>query len=336
MDSRGHLYVIFGPHHGPFQIRRSTHPYRADEWGPVSRVGVKGTYPSLICDHEDTLHLTYRGGPSKGSGGWWLMYHRRPKNGKWSSPVAIIKPDGRPRYTQYGNPLAVSRDRTIHLGFHVYAGHPLKAKGTRLGYLRSRDGGNTWEGIDGKALKLPISPKSLTCVEEGKQLDMRIGNLVIGPEGRPWLTAAHYEKRPRSTTLWHLEEDRWESVDLLPFLREKFPKYEILGGTMTFDRNGVLYVAAAVQPAGLKVYFGGKPTEVVLLTSRDSGRSFEVLPISTPDPGLPNWLPSIERPYGIQLLSGTPSLIFTHGDKGQFGKNAEGTPTEILFVRLGQ
>jgi hypothetical protein len=336
MDRRGYLYVALGPHHGPFQIRRSTRPHRVDEWEPATRTGVKATYPSLVCDPNDNLHLAYRGGPSPGWGGWWLMYQRRPKDGTWSSPLVILKPQGRPQYTQYGNSLAVSSDGTIHLGFHIYAGHPTKAKGTRLGYLRSRDNGDTWEGADGKALKLPVSPRSLDFIEQGRELDMRIGNLVLGPAGRPWLTAAHYEKRPRSTTLWHLEEDGWKAIDLLPFLQKRFPGHEVVTGTMTFDRDGVLYVAAVVQPAGLKVYFGAEAAEVVLFASKDRGKSFDILPMSRPDPDLPNWLPSIERPYGAGPLSGTPSLLFTHGDKGEFGKNQEGRPTEIRFVRLGR
>ena len=96
-------------------------------------------------------------------------------------------------------------------------------------------------------------------------------------------------------------------------------------------------------PAGLSRRTGGSDTtwfghpakEVVLLTSADRGKTFRVRPISLPDPRLPNWLPSIERPYGPKPV-GVPSFIYTHGDKGTYGDCKSGPPAEVHFVRLGR
>ncbi len=330
MDSRGYLYVVFGPHHGPFQFRRSSRPYDAAKWEPVRRFGSKGTYPSLICDADDTLHCAYRGGPSPPR----LMYQRRVKGGKWSKPRAIVHPNVKPGYTQYGNALAVSPDGVIHLGFHIYDYHQKIGAGKSLGYLRSRDKGKTWETIAGLVVKTPATPKTPCFIEQGPKLDMRIGNLVVDPEGRPWLTALHLEKRPRSVTLWRHDGKSWKPRELLPDVQKRLPGRQLVDATMTFDRDGTMYIACTVAKAGLKKTWWGHPSlEVVMLTSADRGRTFAVTPISTVDAKLANWFPSVERPFG-PLGIAAPCLIYTHGGAGVSLKDGKGT--EVVFVRLAK
>ncbi len=337
MDSQGYLYAIFGPHHGPFQLRRSSKPFDARKWEPAQRFAHKATYPSLVCDGNDTLHLTYRGEDrvsQERGGGWWLVYQRRVKGGAWSTPRALFKPRKPFKYTQFGNALAVSKDGTLHLGFHVYAGDPLDALGTHLGYLRSRDNGETWESAQAAKIKLPATQSSNCFIEKGPSKNMRVGNLVVDLNGRPWLTGVHLEKGNSTALLWHLEGETWQSRDLGKFIQKDFPGQSLCGATLTFDRNGTLYVMGAINSNKEKPW--GDPTqEIVLLTSSDEGKSFSVIPISKPDAKTPNWLPSIERPHGIEPI-GIPSLLFTSGDKGQFGKNKEGSPTKVYFVKLEQ
>ena len=69
------------------------------------------------------------------------------------------------------------------------------------------------------------------------------------------------------------------------------------------------------------------------MTSRNRGKTFRVLPISTPDPTLPSWLPSIERPFGAKPI-GVPSFLYTHGNIGTYGDCKSGGGTEVHFVRL--
>ena len=326
IDSRGYLYVVFGPHNGPFQFRRSSRPYDATKWEPVRRFGSGATYPSLICDADDTLHCAYRGGPSPSR----LMYQRRPKGGKWSKPRAIVHPNVKPGYTQFGIALAVSADGVIHLGFHIYDQKP--PGGKSLGYLRSRDKGKTWETADGAAVKLPATPKSHCFIEQGAKLNMRIGNLVVDADGRPWLTAIHHEKRPRSVTLWHHDGKSWKPRELLPDVQKRLPGRQVVGGVMTFDRDGTMYIACTVAKVGLKkTWFGHPSLEIVLLTSSNCGKTFAVTPISTADAKLANWLPSIERPFGTPGIA-APCLIYTHGGAGSGLKGGKGT--EVVFVRL--
>ena len=325
MDSRGYLYMAFGPHIGPFQFCRSARPYDASRWERLPPFGRRATYPSLICDANDTLHCAYRGAdrPRK------LLYQRRPKSGKWSRARVLVDPAVPDGYTQYGNILAVSDDGVLHLGFHIYDMHP--AAGKSLGYLCSRDGGRTWEAADGEAVNLPATPKTNCFIEQGPKLDMRIGGLVVDATGRPWLTAVHLAKRPRSLTLWHHDGSRWRARDLLVDVRKRLPGRGLVGGVLTFDRRGTLYVAATVLGGRAKTYWGHPSLEVVVLTSRDRGKTFAVTPVSKADPARPNWLANIEKPFGPRPI-GVPSLMYTHGGPG-VGCTG-GDPTEAVFVRL--
>ena len=326
MDSEGHLHVVFGPHHGPFQYSRSTRPFDITEWEPIQYFGINGTYPSLIIDANDQLHCAYRGGPEPRR----LMYQQKPKNNDWTEPIELVHPGVDTGYTQYGNSLMIAPDGIIHLGFHIYD-RVAPAAGKAIGYLCSKDGGKNWQNASGEPIPLPATPSSPCFIEQGQELDMRCGNLAIDPEGHPWLTAFHNEKKPRSVTLWHHDGKKWIGQDLLEVVRSKYPEWELLYSSITFDGDGMLYSASAIQKEFGSTYWGDPSLEIILLTSADRGTTFEIAPISKVDPNLPNWLPSIERPYGPKPI-GVPSFLYTHGSPGI--ALTEGDATEVIFVRL--
>jgi BNR repeat-containing family member len=325
MDSKGYLYAVFGPHHGPFQFRVSLRPYDASEWSAVERFGVVGTYPSLVCGPDDTLHLTYRGGPDPPK----LRYQRRPYAGKWSAPRDLMVAGVAKGYTQYGNALCVDASNTLHLTFHIYDNYPKAGKSA--GYLRSPDGGDKWETAMGKAIVTPANPKSPCFIEQGAMLDMRVSNVALSPTGYPYLVVNHRKKEPMSARLWHHDGSAWKSLDLLPIVQKVYPKMQLADmGTLTFDRQGRFYISMSINaPDGS---WGSASQEVILLTSTDGGKSFNIMPISTPDPQVACWLPSIERPFSSVPID-TPAVLYTHGGPGK--GCSEGDATEIVFVRLG-
>lgn len=325
MDSEGYIYAVFGPHHGPFQFVRSSAPYSIEKWDRLPEFGYTATYPSLICGPDDMLHITYRGGDEP----WKIMYQQKPKNGEWSQPRELVDSSVKDGYTQYGNSLAVAADSTLHLGFHIYDVHPQAGK--FVGYLRSRNNGATWETAEGVQVELPAMPESPCFLEQSPELDMRVTTLVTDAESNPWFLAIHLEARPRTVKMWHHDGAQWHETDLLPIIQQNHPGHEVLYGTLTFDGDGMLYIVATIQNADVEKWWGDPSLEVILLTSSDNGQSFTVQPISEPDPNLPNWLASIERPFNHEPI-GVPSFMFTHGGPGEgvTGGNA----TEVVFVRL--
>ena len=326
IDSKGYLHIVFGPHHGPFQYTRSTKPYDIQQWEPVQYFGVNGTYPSLVIDREDRLHIAYRGGPEPRR----LMYQQKKKNDDWSDPVELVHPGVDSGYTQFGNALLIGRDGTIHLAFHIYD-LVSPAAGKSIGYLRSKDGGKTWQSAAGEPIELPATPASPCFIEQRQELDMRCGNLTVDPDGNPWLTAFHNEQKPRSVTLWHHDGKRWIGRELLPVIKKQYPDWELLYSSIAFDQDGTLYSVSAIQHEFGSTYWGDPSLEIILLTSADRGNTFDITPVSMEDPTLPNWLPNIERPYGPNPIA-VPSFLYTHGGPGV--GVTEGDATEVVFVRL--
>jgi len=325
-DSRGTLHVVFGPHHAPFQYRSSTKPDDASVWSTTTTIAGKNTYPSLVCDGADTLHLVYRGGTDQPSNKsqWRLCYRNKPKNGSWSKERILVEAGYAASYTHFGNSLAVDSKGTLHLAFQIYD-QPRNNRGHSVGYLRSTDGVR-WTNAAGVAIQLPANPTSNCMVEQGSTLDMRVTNCVVDRSGHPWILVAHLENA--SMLLWHHDGQRWTSINLLPHLQAEQPNSRLAGGSVTFDAAGTLYVTASTIAPNYSIWFGDPSQEVVVMVSRDGGKTWAVTPISTPDPKLPNWLTSIERPYSAAPI-GVPGMLFTHGDR-----TTTTPPTQAHFVQL--
>jgi hypothetical protein len=325
-DSEGYLHIVFGPHGGEFQYFRSARPSDASEWVAVGLFGVNGTYPSLVCDSKDTLHCTYRGmtPPLK------LAYQRRPRDGDWSEPVALVDaavPDG---YTQYTNALTLGPDDSLHLAFHVYDLHP--AAGKAIGYLRSTDGGDSWMLADGTPVELPFSPDKTGMVEQGPGLDMRACNVALSPEGHPYFIAAHFETTLSTTHIWRWDGTAWRRIDLTPVVQKQLPGCGTGRGTLSFDAEGGLWVSSQAEGQNEQ---GELVSWIVVLYSGDRGETFETVVASPPSPGgdVRNWYPSLERPTGHHDV-GVPHLLYTRGVKGK--DNSDPVGTEIRFLELNR
>lgn len=327
MDSQGFLHAVFGPHHSPFQYRMSKNPYDISEWSEIKRFGVAATYPSLVCDAEDNLHIAYRCGAEP----WRILYQKKFKDQDWSEPVDLVHAGVKDGYIHYGNSLVISEDGVLHLGFHIYDLH--SKHGQSLGYLKSKDNGTTWKNVKEVTMQIPVKPDADCFIEQDQNFDMRIGNLAIDSKGLPWLTALHNEARPRTTILWHYNGQDWESQDLIETTQNHYPEKELLYCGLTFDRDGIMYIPAIIQKIGGSSHWGDPSQEVIFLYSPDSGQTFNIFPISEIDPNLPNWLINIERPYNPKSI-GVPSLLYTHGDAGH--KVNDGDATEVIFVRMNK
>ena len=80
----------------------------------------KATYPSLVCDENDTLHIAYR---SSSTTPWGLMFQRLPKGGAWSEPIVLASPPaGHAGYGHFHHTLTIARDQALHLAFDIYYG----------------------------------------------------------------------------------------------------------------------------------------------------------------------------------------------------------------------
>jgi hypothetical protein len=212
--------------------------------------------------------------------------------------------------------------------------------GRAVGYVRSSDGGHAWTHTNGQPARLPLTPHSPHFLEAGADLQATPSNVALDPAGHPWLAVYHRERQPQDLTLWRHDGAHWHARHLSAEVPRTFPGYEHASvNTMTFDARGRLYLACVIQRVGedhgnAKDGWGEPGDRVILLTSDDRGATFDVLPVSDVDPAKPNWLATIERPYGPQLI-GTPSLVYTHGGSG-ISNQLDMASTEVVFVRLGE
>ncbi|MBF0433388.1 MAG: DUF2341 domain-containing protein, partial [Fibrobacteria bacterium] len=325
MDSQGYLYAVFGPHHGIFKLRRSTQPYQADKWQSLPDFGSYATYPSLICTPDDKLHIVYRGG----SGVRKLIYQNRSKEGKWSAIKSIVSINTYSRYSQFGGILHVTPDSVLHLGFHIYYGYQGDGpqRGLSVGYLRSKDDGASWQNIDGDSITLPAIPTSNCYVEKSDTENLRIVGMALDPDKKPWVLVGRMATIPNSAALWHHNGDEWVSVELLPFVQKQYPGYGIFGGTMTFDKQGTLYISASILKGE---NFFDPTNEVVLMTTTDKGKSFEFTGASHMSETVNNNLPNIECPFNADLLDGPPGLMYLNGG----GVNPPGKVQFVKFLTL--
>jgi len=323
-DSAGFLHIVYYPHHHPFRYRRSVRPNDASEWGEEVQFGKKCTYSSLICTPDDKLVLACRETATKQ---WTLNVYEKPKNGPWEGPRTIFHGNAPSNYTRWQGAMILD-GRTIHISFMVFE-RAMGDIGYAIGYLRSPDAGRTWERGDGEKVALPTTPQTIEIVDGAAKpdgsVDFRPGNIALDGEGTPWVVYSRLDRDPfEAWVARRTKTGKWEKVPLLPIIRRKWKNRGVkTPGSIVFAKDGTMYVAVetVISGTGDELAFWGHPsTEVVLLVSKDKGKTFDLFEVSESDASAANWLPNLERPTRHEPI-GVPALIYTHGSRGKTNKD---------------
>jgi hypothetical protein len=371
VEQNGYLHAVCGSHSEvPFSHRVSREPWSWDNWWPARPISDSPTYPSVACDTDNRLHLTYRWwhgisaqdepkayhvAPTAGyqrsrkDMTWEKFGHRRDVAPFWTDPVSLVVPLVPNQYCQFGSSLAPDKLGRIHFGFHVYD-QKYRDRGHTLGYLRSDDGGDTWRTAAGEEVVLPCGPTTADTLESDFTipetsgdglLDMRSSNVAVTPEGNPLIAAFHRENG--DAVLWEHDGESWHSISLLSVLNERgvlsehsvvsdssTRRYFSMDGSLSVDRDGNTYLAA--QTVQDPLHWGTPDAEVVVLFRPAMQRDhWQVLPISEPDDS-PSWQPSLERVTSVFQTMGTPYLAYQHGTKGVGCETYD--LTEVRFVAM--
>jgi len=302
-DSEEYLHIIFGPHHGPFHYCISKRPNDASEWLRQDDFGVDGTYPSAVFDDRDTLHIIYRGGsgPVKK-----LVYQQKPKGGHWSKLTELAAAPIEAGYTHYHSALMIAKDQSLHVCYDIFYSGVARC----AGHLMSRDRGRTWTLADGSAVKLPVTPDADAFFKRTDDM-LTVSSIVCDSKGHPWISVTGFE-------LWHYDGRNWRLVR--PDIPVDFAKNRYALGTLGIDSRDRLY------------WFGALDGRFVVVYSADGGEHFELLPIASPEAGMPLMGPNIERPTGHNAVR-VPWLLYSLGEKGPdcYG---EGILHRVIAVRL--
>jgi hypothetical protein len=354
-DTDGTLHLLIGAHHGSFVHYRwaSGQP----DWEPVEdgrAVGQSATYPSLVCDGRGTLHLMYRRETNGRDA--HLVYWRRPKQGPWSGPHLLVR-------------LAVSEHswltNALEAGasgrLHVVCSNtlPVPAQGADARYygashLYSDDAGRTWRQFaDAKALALPADAGQLQRIDGSALTPERIeahyggprgplhsyhhkmvlSNPVVDDSGRPWVIV-HNVLAGDAELYRHDETGPWVGTSLAAAVRALLPGYHIRHcGQLSRQRDGTIQAVLMVSPVA-NVGWGANGTTLVRLEFDAAGRVVRQSVVSTPEPDLAHWLPSLER-WCWHAPVDKPALLYTRGvNAGGYSNNVNSVKTEVWVEQL--
>lgn len=324
VDSRGHLHIVYYPHHHPFRYRRSLKPNDASAWTDEVQFGRRSTYPTLLCGADDTLYLTCR---ESGKGPWVVQMYTKKPGAAWEGPTTILRSGSPSGYSHFQEALAWGPDRkTMHLTCRFYDGNP--GIGHTVGYMKSPDAGQTWQTAEGKQLTLPATPDTVTCIARDtskKPPALRGGAIALDAGGNAFILHSTYATTPGRAFLTRLSpEGRQETITLNSFLPPSLNAWSLgMPGGITITQSGGLAMVLTLQkhdPAVKNSFWGHPTSEVITFSAKYAAprllkTTFRKNLLIRPDPAIPHWLPNLERPTGHNHVD-SPGILFTAGTRG--------------------
>jgi hypothetical protein len=169
---------------------------------------------------------------------------------------------------------------------------------------------------------------------EGTGVGYRCGALAVDAEDIPYVLYGSYDELPLPAWIATPGKDgRWHRRPMRPYLPAEWEGWGLaLPGGLTFGAEERLFVALTlIRPPDLEdgTIWGHPTSEVLLLESRDRGKTFRAQVVSEPDPARPHWLPNLERPTGHHAVD-RPGLLYTDGSRGK--DNREIVSNRVVWV----
>jgi hypothetical protein len=349
-DTDGSLHLLVGAHHGSFVHYRM--PPDREAWEPVgdgSAVGHEATYPSLVCDREGTLHLTYR--QEHGGRNPRLCYCRRPRGGPWADPRVLVT-SAVPEHSWLTNAIEAGPRGRLHVV--VSNTLPVPERGPRARYygashLYSDDSGATWRQLGGaRPLPLPALAATLARIEsdtlDPERIETRYGgprgpkhsyyhkillaNVAVDGRDRPWVIV-HNLLNGTAELFHHGASGGWTGLALIDSVRSVLPGFGIRHcGQLSRRGDGTLEAVLMVAPEAERGW-GTKGTELVRLLVSPAGAIVGAELVRSRGPALPHWLPSIEH-WCWHAPVDRPALLYTRGlNAGGYDHNRNRVDTEV-------
>jgi hypothetical protein len=214
ISSDGLLHLCYDHHNHPLRYRVSSRPEDITSFGsPRPMTGQNEEhvcYPNFLNSPDGSFYFFFRDGTS-GNGG--LCLNRYRGDGEWD---VVHHPliDGLGKASPYWWRPDFGPDGTIHLAwcwrsrFDANSNHDIC-------YMRSRDGGKTWERGDGTPQSLPATLENAQIVD-AIPMESNLLNtcgLAVDAENRPHLSHYYNDAKgvPQYYHLWQNGEAVWQS-----------------------------------------------------------------------------------------------------------------------------
>jgi len=200
-DSKGILHCVSGGH-GPLTYVRTARPDDISAWTKPQRISPEGTYAMPMIDRHDRMYVFYRHR--------WvnLAVQTCPAGGEWSQPKIIGTTTHNKGFYIMGVAMGhETGQQSLHVAGHFY-GHPetygkpwpKEAYGYRVRpwYIRSLDGGKTWQKADGSPLTLPVTDKTIDILfdlAEPYDIPWSV-DVTVDEENQPHIFCAWSHRKP--------------------------------------------------------------------------------------------------------------------------------------------
>lgn len=310
VDSRGHLHVVYFPHHHPFRYRHSSKPNDASAWSEEVQFGRKLTYPTLVCGPDDTLYMTAR--RSHANKPWTVELWKKPVGEAWQMVGTILRSRAG-GYSHFQEALAWGPDhKRLHLSVRIYEnGGSVET----IGYMYSDDFGKTWRNGGGRVLAQPVTAETIDVIASGGRVEgkssHKCGTISVTSDGKPVvLYSASSSPGAEMIVATPGGKSGWRRSGLAAAVARQWPDWTIgPAAEVSINRQGTMYVVASMGNEGRN--------DVALISSSDLGRTIRVERSAADVKQDKKWLANLERDTGHHPVDGRPGVIFTAGTRGK-------------------
>ena len=319
IDDDGYIYVFFGCHHNPIQVRRSKAPENILEWEEEVQISVTATYPQPYMLDSGTIITSFRESAGVATAGWGYVTSTS-KGQEWSSCRLLVS---EPKNFIYALSEVVrnsSGESSYHLAITPFSDETRLYE--NIYYLRSDDGMETFQASDGTVIagEPPFPLSQLELVYVNTDSSSHINDFAIGGDGTPfilfnegpWSQAAL--PAPGEWKLARRSEAGWVISSIAPC-------------NHLFDRGCLLVDRAphlrAFLPAGKDLHDGG---EMIEYSSEDNGLTWELSDQIT-------WNSGLSHNYAVRVLGAAQDfqVFWSFGSSEPCGSSAMNTQVEVML-----
>ena len=342
--SSGRVHAVTGGHHSSLQHYTLEGMVESLQWRHASSIDERATYPSLICDAEDTLHLAYRclGDP-------WTLNYRRCEQGRWSEPRRLVLAE-KEGYVYWTNALALGPGGRVHLAFSNTRALRDGSFYYGASHLYSDDSGESWRQLGRGCIPHEGAPIGDLAFIEGdvdpgriepvahraahaapgphnaEYLQINLSNPVVDDSGNP--SVILHNGMDGAATLYRCHGDQWSPRALDEIVQRILPGWTIhMQSSLSRRADGTFEIVLMVQPE--MGGWGSTETELVRVTIDSSDGPATVDLVRSPDSSFAHWLPALEH-WSWSARSTEPAMLFTRGrNAGGFHNNRNDLRTKV-------